>query len=81
VPNLSKFENRLREVAMGYFSGRPPGMVMGIVASDATPEKKSDICTRGEEIPRSPVHAPKVVPHFYFVLEGGWSVQATFPGD
>jgi hypothetical protein len=32
----SKFENRLREIAMGYFSGRPPGMVMGLVASDAT---------------------------------------------
>jgi hypothetical protein len=33
VANLAKFENRLREIAMGYFSGRPPGMVIGIVAS------------------------------------------------
>jgi hypothetical protein len=33
VADMAKFENRLREIGMGCFSGRPPGVVMGIVAS------------------------------------------------
>src|ERR1019366_2348129 len=41
VSNLSKFQNRLREIAQTHFFGRRPGMVMGIIVSDVTPEKKS----------------------------------------
>ncbi len=72
VPNLSKFENRLREIAIGYFSRRPPGMVMGIVASDAAPEKKSDICTKGRRFPAHQFTHPKWCPIFVlFSREGG----------
>ena len=72
APNLAKLANRLREIAMGYFSGRPPGMVMGIVASDAAPEKKSDICTRGKRFPAYQFTHPKWCPIFIlFSREGG----------
>jgi hypothetical protein len=72
VPNIAKFENRLLEIAMSYFFGRPPGMVMGIVATDAAAEKKSDICTRGKRFPAYQFMHPKWCPIFIlFSMEGG----------
>ena len=72
VPNIAKFENRLREIAMSYFLGRPPGMVMGIVASDAAPGKKSEICTRGKRFPAHQFMHPKWCPiSILFSREGG----------
>jgi hypothetical protein len=72
LSNIAKFENRLRGVAMGYFRGGPPGMVMAIVASDATPVKKSDICTRGRRFPAHQFTHPKWCPIFIlFARERG----------
>jgi hypothetical protein len=79
VPNLSKFENRLREIAMSYFYGRPPGMVMGIVASDATPGKKSDICTRGKRFPAYQFTHPKWCPIFVLFSREGGVFKPHFP--
>ena len=59
VSNIAKFERRLVEIAMRYFYGQTPGMVMGIVASDATPGKKSDVCTRGRRFPAHQFAHPK----------------------
>jgi hypothetical protein len=72
VTNAANFENRLRGIAISYFSGRPPGMVMGIVASDASPGRKSDICTRGVRFPAHQLTHRKWCPILIlFSKEGG----------
>jgi hypothetical protein len=79
VPNVAKFENRLAEIAMRYFSGPAPGMVMGIVASDATPGKKSDICTRGKRFPAHQFTHPKWCPIFILFSRDGGVFRPHFP--
>jgi hypothetical protein len=79
VPNIAKFENRLREIAMSYFSGRPPGVVMGIVASDATPGKKSDICTREKRFPAHQFTHPKWCPIFILFSRQGGVFRPHYP--
>jgi hypothetical protein len=56
---------------MSYFSGRPPGMVVGIVVSDAAAGKKSDICTRGKRFPAYQFMHPKWCPISILFSRGG----------
>jgi hypothetical protein len=68
---------QLARLHMGYFSGRPPGMVMGTVVSDATPVKKSDISTRGRRFPVHQFTHPKWCPIFrFFPSLGGLAARA-----
>ena len=79
VSNMAKFENRLREIAVSYFSRRPPGMVMWIVASDAAPGKKSDICTRGKRFPAHQFTHPKWCPILILFSRVGGVFRPHFP--
>jgi hypothetical protein len=79
VPNISKFENRLREIAMRHFYGRLPGMVMGIVVSDATPGKKSDIWTRWKRFRAHQFTHPKWCPIFILFSREGGVFRPHFP--
>jgi hypothetical protein len=51
VANIAKFQSRLREIALTYFSDRHPRCVMGVIVSDSAPEKKSVVRRSGRKFP------------------------------
>jgi hypothetical protein len=64
VANVSKFQNRLGEIAQTFFFGRRPGMVMGILVSDVAAEKKSIVHRFGKTFPTYQFTHPKWCPMF-----------------
>jgi hypothetical protein len=52
---------------------------MGVVASDAVPEKKSDICTRGKGFPAHQFTHPKWCPISILFSWGGGVFRRHFP--
>ena len=79
VSNLSKFQTRLRETAQTCFFGRRPGMVMGIVVSDVTPEKKSIVHRYGKTFPAYQFTHPKWCPIFILFSRRDGRFEPHFP--
>jgi hypothetical protein len=79
VSNISKFQTRLREIAQTHFYGRRPGMVMGIVVSDVTPEKKSIVHRYGKTFPSYQFAHPKWCPIFILFSRREGLFEPHFP--
>jgi hypothetical protein len=79
VSNLSKFQTHLREIAQIYFSGRRPGMVMGILVSDVTPEKKSIVHRNGKAFPSYQFVHPNWCPIFILFSRRDGVFEPHFP--
>jgi hypothetical protein len=77
--NLSKFQAHLREISRAYFYGREPGLVMGVLVSDAEPAKKSIIWRNSRKFVAHEFTNPKWCPIFVLFARRSGGYEPYFP--